>query len=82
MIDDNSEKEYSLYGLEPNCAYRVVIDIHFVMADLLSRDYAFGLGLKVRDKKTGDLFPVRSQDCIFMTDTDYDRILLKKKEWE
>ena len=52
------------------------------MADLLSRDYAFGLGLKIRDQKTKDLCPVRSQECVFMTDADYDKVLLKKKEWE
>jgi hypothetical protein len=58
QIGDAREKEYSLFGLEPSCAYKVVLQLYFVSPDLLTRDYVFSIGAKVKDQETKELYPV------------------------
>ena len=81
FIDDVKERNYSLYGLEPNCAYRVCVRIHLNAGDNLSRDYTFTMGLKPVNKE-GDMPVLESEDIFFMTLSDMDNLIKSKEDLE
>lgn len=82
QIGDTGETAYSLFGLEASCAYKVILQLNFVNPDLLTRDYNISIGARIKDKKTKELYPIQSYPVTFLTTANYDKLLLKKKEWD
>ena len=82
QIGDTGEIEFSLFGLESSCAYRVVLQLNFVNPDLLTRDYNISIGAKYKDRVTKELYPIQSYPVTLLTTANYDKLLLKKSEWD
>ena len=49
---------------------------------MLTRDYNLSIGAKFKDRVTRELYPIQSFPVTFLTTANYDKLLLRKSEFD